>query len=173
MRRSFVAAALALPLVVLALGIVRSERHLQENRRWKFEITGHDPRDLLRGHYVQFRLQLDESLPRLHEDAEACDDTTGDRCCFCLAADNPDDVARVQRTTCGLARERCQGALPVRYLNQLQRYYISEERAEEITKLVQQAALEHRAHLVAAIDESGKPQIEALLVDGIPIEQPR
>ena len=173
MRRSFVAAALALPLVVLALGIVRSERHLRENRRWTFELTGYDPRDLLRGHYIQYRLALDESLPRLHEDAEACDDTKGDRCCLCLAADNPDDVARMQRMTCELARERCDGALGLRYLDELERYYKSEERADELTKLVQDASLEHRAHLVVAIDKSGKPQIDALLVDGIPIEEPR
>jgi len=173
MRRSFLAVAVALPLVVLALGIVRSERHLANNRRWIFEIAGYDPRDLLRGHYIQFRLALEETdLPVVGAaDGAHCDDDTGDTCCLCLFSDDAGGRAFVERTTCELARTECPGALQTRYLSELQRYYIAEERAQELTDILQDASLEHRAQLVLAIDAAGKPQIDTLLIDDMPIEQ--
>src|SRR6185369_15108301 len=168
MRRSFLAVAVVLPLIVLALGMVRAERHLGENRRWIFEATGYDPRDLLRGHYIIYRLALDETDPAF-QDAEQCRDDSGDRCCLCLSAETPGGPTKVQRTTCEFAYGRCEGALQSQYLSELQRYYIPEERAAEITRLFQDASREHRAQLVVAVDKSGRPQIDTLLVDDIPI----
>jgi hypothetical protein len=176
MRRSFIAVAVALPLVVLALGIVRSERHLADGRRWSFEVTGYDPRDLLRGHYIQYRLAFGEiDLPVVGAaDGVPCDDETGETCCLCLSHEVPGGpVAFVERTTCELARSECEGALQVRYLGELERYYIAEERAAELTLIFQDASREHRAHLVVAIDALGKPQIVTLLVDDMPVEQAR
>ena len=172
MRREFLAVAVVLPLVVLAFGMVRAERHLRENRRWVFEVTGYDPRDLLRGHYIQYRLVLDEGDPE-GLGAEPCDDSPDLDCCLCLEADFPAGPTRVVRTTCETAYARCEGTLQTRYLDDLQRYYIPEERADEITRLFQDASQEHRARLVIAVDESGKPQIDTLLVDDVPIDYAR
>ena len=64
MRRRFrLALALALPLVVIAIGIVRGELHLAGARRWTFEVGGYDPRDLLQGRYLAYRLELHEEAP--------------------------------------------------------------------------------------------------------------
>ncbi len=175
MRRSFLAVAVALPLVVLGLGIVRSERHLAEGRRWTFEVTGYDPRDLLRGHYIQYRLVLEDAdLPVVGAaDGAPCDDVSGDSCCLCLLADVEQQRTLVERTACELARTECQGALQLRYLGELERYYIPEARAEELTRIFQDAASENLARLVVAIDAAGKPQIDTLLVDGVAVEQAR
>jgi hypothetical protein len=175
MRRSFLAVAVALPIVVLALGIVRSERLLAEGRRWSFEVTGYDPRDLLRGHYIQYRLVLDEvDLPVMGAaDGAPCDDDSGETCCLCLHADYMEGPTSVERTACELARTECDGALQLRYLAELQRYYIAEERADELTRIFQKAAGEKRSRLIVAVDPLGKPQIATLLVDEIPIEQAR
>ena len=173
MRRSFLAVAVVLPLVALTLAIVQSEHRLAEGRRWSFQVTGYDPRDLLRGHYIQYRVVLDEvDLPVYGAgDGASCDDDTTDACCFCLSADWPGGPTTVERTACELARSECDGALPLRYLGELERYYIAEERAGELTKIFQAAANENQARLVVAIGESGKPQIDTLLIDEIPIEQ--
>jgi hypothetical protein len=185
MRRSFVALAVALPLVALVLGIVRSERHLAEGRRWTFEITGYDPRDLLRGHYIQFRLVLDDTDLPVDGAANGtpCEDDAGDKCCLCLFPGLEGEASVFEHTTCEVAREQCEGALPLRYLAGLRRYYIAEERAEELTRIFQDAsqdalqnaaqdtAQDHRTHLVVAVDATGKPQIDKLLIDGTPVEQ--
>lgn len=173
MRRSFLAFAVALPLVALGLGIMRSEQRLAEGRRWSFEVTGYDPRDLLRGHYIQYRLVFEDAdLPVLGAgDGQSCDDEESDSCCLCLLADVETDRTLVERTECRLAREECEGALQLRYLKELRRYYIAEDRAQELTEIFQDASLEHRSRLVLAIDVHGRPQIDTLLVDDVPIEQ--
>jgi uncharacterized membrane-anchored protein len=175
MRRSFLAFAVVLPLVALVLGIVRSEQRLAEGRRWSFEVTGYDPRDLLRGHYIQYRLVLEDTdLPVLGAgDGSSCDDETGDFCCLCLLADVENDKTYVERTACQLARTECEGMLQLRYLGELERYYIAEERAEELTAIFQDAARDNRARLIVAIDAEGKPQIDTLLVNDMPVEQAR
>jgi hypothetical protein len=175
MRRSFLAIAVALPLVVLALGIVRSERHLADGQRWTFDVTGYDPRDLLRGHFIQYQLVFEDAdLPVIGAvDGSPCDDETGETCCLCLLGDNENDRTLVERTACELARTECEGALQLRYLDELRRYYIAEERAEELTQIFQDASRENRARLVVAIDAAGRPQIDTLLVDGMAIEQAR
>jgi hypothetical protein len=174
-RRSLIALAVALPLVALGLGIVRSERHLAEGRRWSFEVTGYDPRDLLRGHFIQYRLVLEEvDLPVVGAaDGIPCDDATSDACCLCLYADYPQGPTTVERADCASALAACDGALQTRYLEELQRYYIAEDRAAELTEIFQDASQEKRARLIVAIDETGRPQIDVLLVNEMPVEQAR
>lgn len=175
MRRSFIAVAVALPLVALGIGIVRSERHLAEGRRWSFEVTGYDPRDLLRGHYIQYRLVLEEvDLPVAGAaDGIPCDDATSGECCLCLYADYPQGPTTVERADCASALSVCDGTLQTRYLDELQRYYIAEDRAAELTQIFQDASQEKKARLIVAIDETGRPQIDVLLVNEMPVEQAR
>lgn len=47
--------ALALPLIVLAGTWWATARTAQQGQAWLIPITGYDPRDLLRGHFVQYR----------------------------------------------------------------------------------------------------------------------
>lgn len=161
MPRNLVIVALLLPLCVIGLGIVRAERHLARSTSWVFEVDGYDPRDLLRGHYIQFRLDL-------HEEAalEACDDDRSERCCLCLTATTKDQPPRVQRSTCARATSQCDGVLQTRYLSELRRYYIPEEDAWKLEQQFREAAQASRALLRIAINDDGKPQIEALLVNG-------
>ena len=167
MPRKWLLPALALPLLALVLGIVRAEWHLAHSSHWVLDITGYDPRDLLRGHYIQYRLALHETAGE-----PACSEKSGERCCLCLTATGTDTPPKVQRTTCERA-DSCDGALQTRYLSELQRYYIPEARADAWTERVRTAATDGKARLRIAVDPSGRPQIEALLVDGVPIENTR
>ncbi len=49
------AAALALPLVGLGTSWAISHSAAQQGEEWLIPVQGYDPRDLLRGHYVQYR----------------------------------------------------------------------------------------------------------------------
>lgn len=161
MSRNLVIVALVLPLLVIGLGIVRAERHLATSASWLFEVDGYDPRDLLRGHYIQFRVDLHEEAP-----LDACDDNQSDRCCLCLTPTSAQNPPRVQRATCERAQSQCEGVLQTRYLSELRRYYIPEEDASKLEQQFRDAAQERRALLRVAIDDAGKPQIESLLVNG-------
>lgn len=54
-RRLASLAAIALPLVGLAGMWASTERWSRQGTDWLVPVEGYDPRDLLRGHYVQFR----------------------------------------------------------------------------------------------------------------------
>lgn len=54
-RRFFLPLALLLPLAGLGLIWLMAERESRQGTEWDVPIAGYDPRDLLRGHYVQFR----------------------------------------------------------------------------------------------------------------------
>lgn len=54
-RRFFLPLALLLPLAGLGLIWLMTDRESREGTEWDVPIAGYDPRDLLRGHYVQFR----------------------------------------------------------------------------------------------------------------------
>lgn len=53
--RIWLAAALLMPLAVLAYGWATTHRLAQQGQEWLIPVSGYDPRDLLRGHYVQYR----------------------------------------------------------------------------------------------------------------------
>ncbi|UZW57028.1 GDYXXLXY domain-containing protein [Sphingobium sp. JS3065] len=53
--RPWLAAALMLPLVALGLSWAVTYRLAQQGQEWLVPIRGYDPRDLLRGHYVQYQ----------------------------------------------------------------------------------------------------------------------
>lgn len=160
MSRNWLIAALLLPLVVIGIGIGRAEHHLAHSTAWVFEIDGYDPRDLLRGRYIQFRVDLHEDTP-----LEVCDDNQSDRCCLCLTRNDDKALPRVQRATCERAKQ-CDGLMQTRYLSELRRYYIPEEDAWKLEQQFMDAARESQARLRVAIDDSGKPQIESLLING-------
>jgi uncharacterized membrane-anchored protein len=163
MSRRYTALAVVLPLLAVGLGIVRAELFRGRARDFVFEIEGYDPRDLLRGHYLQFRLRI-EPLPV----REPCDDAAAD-CCLCLTRSDPDAVPYVERATCATARSSCDGALHIRYLNEPQRYYVPEQNAAALEKRLLSAMEHRRAHAVLAIDASGQAQVRELRVDGAPI----
>ncbi len=161
MRRSFLIAALLLPLIVIGLGIVRSEIHLARGTLWTFDVDGYDPRDLLRGHYIQFRLDL-------HEDSEAgeCGDDEGELCCLCLQKTLEAQPPTVYRRRCEDAKYQCDGVLKTQYLKTLTRFYIPEQDAATLEAKFREAAQRKQARLWVAIDREGKPQIESLRLDG-------
>ena len=159
LSRKPLAFAVALPIVFLAIGILRAELQLSRSQRWAFEVEGYDPRDLLRGHYVRYRIRFDQG-----EALQTCDDSDAD-CCLCLHATPSGVPPRVQRATCEIART-CAGMLQTRYLPSLQRYYVPEAKATDLARRLADAEPRRRAVVLLAIDRRGKPAVDALLIDG-------
>jgi uncharacterized membrane-anchored protein len=159
MSRKYLIVALALPLLAVALGIVRAELFLGHARDFAFEIEGYDPRDLLRGRYLQFRLRVDPISER-----EACDDASG-ACCLCLTRVAPDAIPYAERATCATART-CDAMLQTRYLHEPQRYYVPEQTATLLERRLRDAMQQRRAQAVLAIDPEGQAQVRELRIDG-------
>lgn len=61
--RPWLAIALLLPLVVLGFSWAATYRLAQQGQEWLIPIRGYDPRDLLRGHYVQYQYDWPVDAP--------------------------------------------------------------------------------------------------------------
>jgi hypothetical protein len=62
--RLLLALALLLPLAALGASWAVTHRQAQQGQDWLVPIEGYDPRDLLRGHYVQYRYAWPTPPPR-------------------------------------------------------------------------------------------------------------
>lgn len=87
MKKWVIALVLLLPFAGIAAGIVRNEIALASAQTWVIPVTGFDPRDPLRGHYIAFRY-----LWQAEGDLRLCN---SGQCLICLA--NSDDGAVIAR----------------------------------------------------------------------------
>jgi len=120
-------------------------------------ITGYDPRDLLSGHYLTYRVEYGiENL---------CGNQNGHRKrgrdgYVCL---NPKQFSFYPMDSCTLViKGSCDGFN--RFEAGIERYYIPEDRAKPLDKDVR----EGKASIVVSVQPSGKAQIKDLLIDGKP-----
>jgi uncharacterized membrane-anchored protein len=160
MKRPWAILALVLPLLVFLLAIGRAEFHLLKGETFTFAITGYDPRDLLRGHYLQFRVAYD-----WEEDTQACSTEDGQECCYCLMhSDGP--TPKVSHALCVEAESTCDGYLRETEVTDLNRYYIPEEQAQAAEKLLRDGWAEGTAHIQVSITPDGEAQISDLQIGG-------
>jgi uncharacterized membrane-anchored protein len=94
---------LFLPLLVLGGIIMKDGRDVTSAKTWRVKIVGYDPRDLLYGHYLNFR--FDWGLSAEHG---AC--TAGQSCCLCLDAQNGSNALLASLKICQAATQ-CATAL--------------------------------------------------------------
>jgi hypothetical protein len=57
------AAALAFPLIGLGYSWLSTHQLAQQGEEWLIPVEGYDPRDLLRGHYVQYQYDWPDGKP--------------------------------------------------------------------------------------------------------------
>ena len=157
--------ALLLPLVALLLLIVRAELVLKQGRRWTVAITGYDPRDLVRGHYLLFRLKgkpassLDEQCPSTSED-----------CYLGLERQGGDTSARPEptmRRVYSYQTKQGDSAFPAATEENLHKYFIPEDKGA----VLERAIREKEASLVLAVSATGEVVIKDLLLNDEPWTQ--
>jgi len=158
MKNKWILFAIALPFVVICLLIVRAEYHLKSGEQWSFELRGYDPRDLLRGHYLQFNILYDWERGK-----NECN--SGSDCCLCLTKTEA-RVPKVHLATCPTARSQCDGYILNSEKNALNRFYIPEASAKRAEKLLREARARQDAYLNVSINQKGEPAILDLIVNG-------
>ncbi|MBL1319896.1 MAG: GDYXXLXY domain-containing protein [Methylophaga sp.] len=152
-----------IPFILLCLLIARAEYHLSVGAQWDFAITGYDPRDLLRGHYLRFRLAYD-----WQETKNECSGRTS--CSYCLT-DIGEQAPKVQIVDTHTAKQ-CDGFMQYDDLQTpLNRFYIAETQAKLAEDILRQARIDNTAYLRLSINKKGEPRIVDLLIDGRPLEE--
>src|ERR1044071_512967 len=101
---------LLLPIVAFTGLVVRAELLRTSGAVFHVAIAGYDPRDLLQGHYLRYRLQWPGE--------GTCDNDT---CCLCLRiSDAPTKVE------CGVADAACDAQLSRQMIEQRREFFIQE-----------------------------------------------
>lgn len=149
---------LILPIVVLLVVVVRHGLHFATGQEWVLPVTGHDPRDLLSGHYVQYRVQYTGE-----EFCQAIERENYDYACLCLESQNP-FFAEVN-ADCGGCSAKIMGKCKFgRFQAGLERFYIPESDAEWLNKMLQSG--ERKAEIVVSVSKEGQALVKDLRFDG-------
>lgn len=174
MRRLTLAALLAL-LPTLALGavIAKNEASLAQAKIWRVKITGYDPRDLLYGHYLNFRFSWNWKDAR-----RSCSDA--EDCALCFTAQEGTDVPLVSYEAQSQAASTCVSYVPVkscarhsiycpsdRFIPETtQRYLIPEDAGPDLERILRDQ--NHDVKLEVKITPSGQRIFGDLTVDSLP-----
>ena len=173
-RLLFPALLLLLPTLILGGLVLKNEEALSSAQIWRVKITGFDPRNLLYGHYLNFRFDWNWK----NKDRSACVPNT--ECCLCLETQseaNGGAVPQVSYKTCPAAAAQCPGHLPVqanllKHTDNLfnpegrNQYFVPEDSAKSLEKL-----LRDNKNVLAIdlkIKSSGNTQLGELTIDTMP-----
>ena len=160
MKNTRLIISLAIPILAILLSIGKSEYQVRSGEEWKFEIGGYDPRDLLKGHYLTYRIlfDLDEVEKR-----NSCRKRGISDCCLCLQR----ETSKVKTMRCETAAKLCDGMINEKFLPRLRKFYIPENRGKSLENLVRS----RKAEILLSINRSGYPNVKELLIDGEPWNQ--
>lgn len=153
--------AVLVPFVLLCLLIIRAEITLSKGQEWQFQVQGYDPRDLLRGHYLRFRVDYNWETSNMCSDANDC--------CLCLT-DTGALVPKVKRVSCEIAKNQCDGYMRSEFENSLNRYYIAENQAARAEQILREAQADNAAFITLSINRKGEPLIKDMILHGESLE---
>jgi uncharacterized membrane-anchored protein len=157
--------AVALPLLGLVVMIARAEVALRSGPSFRIPIAGYDPRDLLSGHYLQYRFAFD------WQGESTCGAVSGgtpvdlDRsCCICLTSEvDASRVTPARQVHCD-ETALCDGWLAAGSIAPPLRYFVPERHAAGI----EDALRGRQASLGVTCGPNGQPAIGELFLDGRP-----
>lgn len=167
MRNPWLAAALALPLIVLGHGIWRHQANLAAAQEWRIPISGYDPRDPLRGHYIRFAYDWE-----LRGNGKPC---LAEGCNLCLTQEGGRVVATVE-TRAGQCEARidtrasdmqASPSFPTGSILFTSRLFVSETSAPALEAQLREKPMQ----VVAALGRDGRlvnRRIEAVDIAGRP-----
>lgn len=162
-ERGILGVAVLLPVLAIVGLIARANNVLQSGTEWRVPITGYDPRDLLRGHYLVYRLGWQVQT-------ESCQ---GDGCCYCLWNPNPNPSPPTEPAEPAVSviscadRAPCQSYFHARELPNLEKFYIPETDGTRLEEEVRNK----KAALLISVSPRGRAGIKDLLLDGRPFRE--
>jgi uncharacterized membrane-anchored protein len=140
--------ALLLPIVAFAGLVVHAELLRASGPVFHVAIAGYDPRDLLQGHYLRYRLQWPAD--------GACDGTT---CCLCLQTSGAHT-----KVECGVADTACDAQLSHQIVEQGREFFIQEDAGPAL----EQAIRRGQGAIALNVTPNGQVRVHALFIGGVP-----
>lgn len=164
MSRRWLEVGVILPLLGLLVLIARAELQLRSGVSFRVPIEGYDPRDLLHGHFLQYRFSFDwQGENRCGRLSGGVPVEVDPACCICLSAGTGAGHAPARQLPC-VEVARCDGWLRGSALAPPLKYFVPERRALELEEALRGRA----AALDVTCGPDGQPAIGELFLDGRP-----
>jgi uncharacterized membrane-anchored protein len=144
-----------IPVVCVALLMVRGEVRTAGATKFLVPIYGYDPRDLLHGQYIRFRFEWNED-----ESLSSCGGTD---CCLCLRGAEM-STPRVHQIDCLDTSETCDATISAKQALANQRYLVPEHSGVSI----EDALRESDASVEVQCSSDQEFALGALYLDGQP-----
>jgi uncharacterized membrane-anchored protein len=154
MNRSRILLIVALVFPIIALGILTGYKHYKVTVGTEviLPIEGYDPRDLLSGHYLTYRVNY--GAKNICEQSKAIKHSVG---YVCL---QPKHFTYFKPETCQLMiKGNCSGS---QFKAGIERFYIPENQASKLDKDVRSK----KGSIVLSVTPDGHAQIKDLLING-------
>lgn len=142
--------ALTIPTFALLSLALYNQFHIQTATEYEFEIEGYDPRDLLAGHYLNFRIKYGIEIP--------CDKYNRQEMNVCVKPTFAATLGRIPKSCEKWIAGECNGGV---FQDNLTRFYVTESRAGLIEARVRTG----KATVKIAVAK-GNAIIRDLLIDG-------
>lgn len=151
------AISVLVPFIALLLWVVTLERNISGGIPIKVRVEGYDPRDLLSGHYIRFKLSLNDITP--------CQNINhGESSCLCYGydQDNREMAVPIWGGSCSEAPDYCvlrvQGTCEYSQFQSVDRYYIPEHLAPVLQTVPSESSIE------VFLDRKGGAQVTKFFV---------
>ena len=139
--------ALLLPIVAFAGLTARAELLRASGPVFRVAIAGYDPRDLLQGHYLRYRIQWPAD--------GACD---GEACCLCLRTSG--DHTKV---ACKAASQTCDAQLSRQMVEQGREFFIQEDAGPALEQAIRRGA----GTMDFNVTPNGQIRVHELFIDDV------
>jgi uncharacterized membrane-anchored protein len=168
MRKIFPVLAVTVPFVLLLAFLLQNVHERSAFPSYKIKISGYDPRDLLHGHYLQFRLDWNYSVPPYPKAG------SDDNRVLCLTGKkNVDPLVQVVEKQ-NVEHHQCQSFVQGKFVYPnnfdigISEYYVPEEYAQKLEELLRNGKSVFRIEF--SVDKEGLPHIKNLYVDELPLD---
>jgi uncharacterized membrane-anchored protein len=169
-----------LALIIPVLGILtivgKSEYEIRNGNEYRVEVTGFDPRDMLSGHYIDFRFKWDfdvEKSMKVSKSYKHYDGVENEiELCVLKKAEGL-KVYLINKSASDVCDDRLKGQFYKGETRELsfnlgiERFYIPEEHA----KAIETAFLKSKSEVVFRVNNQGHAVLVNLYIDGKPWSQ--
>jgi hypothetical protein len=171
-KQSILIAAMILPIFVPVALAVKAHLDIRGADVYRIPITGYDPRDMLRGHYLVFQFDWPWADTKSAHVA-VCQDGLKP-CCVCLSGDQTQPKAHLQvcpskpTPACPAPMKGYASFEPGQFDIGISQFYVPEDSALYLENLLREGKASFKLGLISGTN--AKPIIETLYVNDQPLK---
>ena len=152
MKNKYLFYSILFPIISLFFLTLYKQNIYSNGMEFELNISGYDPRDLISGHFVTYRIEYGFN---------PCENIETEDICICLSQ-HESSVSKID--SCDIANG-CDAFIKGKCNNNIfeagiEKYFIPESKAKEIDKIVQSG----KSKIKIAVDKKGTAQVKDLIL---------